>query len=612
MLQLPMENPAEAEDRNPHTFSQVVFTDTPYSYPPSIPGITCCYTLTAAFQPNPRDWVGIFKVGWSSTKDYHTFVWVEPSLDVVGQESANRQAYFKEYYLPKDEVEFYQFCYVNSTGKVRGASTPFCFRSPEEQSMEGSVDDDLLVITTQEQLEKGVQEKSNLQKKLDQIRKENKTLENDLQKEQQEAASLKEQNDQKEKEMSQLVKQMDQIKGENDNLLSTLQQQVKETGNTKEMLTQMTKQMETQQHEAAVQKGRSQSLSLDGESKQNEKYNRAVIKINQMKEEREELNRKINDQSAEISTLESQLRGTQRELLKLKDNDQLLQVDLQSNEKEKQRLSVELQKLQSLTHNMDDLKRENQELHKRLSQQETLQNCPEDDLREKCQTLATQLQEVQLQLVSKTEEAKKSVRQSEFLEKDLLEVREQSEKIIKSLDKEQRKSNKIELQLADAHAAIADIEGIVEDKEDMIMLLRHEKEGLHKENQSLNNDIDGLRRVYDEHHSVPPADLPSRQPEAPPRAASASPTDNWQPQQDTPEVHVYDTIENAYSFPPGRAEDTEQEVLVCRHCQESFPGITQHELEQHERSHRLCPYCTLICDNMEQAEFEDHVYGHEL
>ncbi|KAL3051822.1 hypothetical protein OYC64_001954 [Pagothenia borchgrevinki] len=599
-----MENPAEAEDRNPHTFSQVVFTDTPYSYPPSIPGITCCYTLTAAFQPNTRDWVGIFKVGWSSTRDYHTFVWVEPSLDVVGQESANRQAYFKEYYLPKDEVEFYQFCYVDSTAKVRGASTPFCFRSPEEQSMEG-MDDDLLVITTQEHLEKSVQEKSNLQKELDQIRKENKTLKNDLQKEQQEAASLKEQNDQKEKEMSQLVKQMDQIKGENDNLQSTLQQQVKETDNAKEMLTQMTKQMETQQHEATVQKG----LSLDGESKQNEKYNRAVIKINQMKEEREELNRKINDQSAEISTLESKLRGTQRELLKLKDTDQLLQVDLQSSEKEKERLSVELQKRQSLTHNMDDLKRQNQELHKRLSQQETLQNCPEDNLREKCQTLATQLQEVQLQLVSEREEAKKSVRQSEFLEKDLLDVREQSEKIIKSLEKEQRKNNKIELQLANAHAAIADIEGIVEDKEDMILLLRHEKEELHKENQSLNNDIDGLHRVYDELHSVPPADLPSRQPETPPHAASASPTDNWQPQEDTPEVHVYDTIENAYT---GSAEDTEQEVLVCRYCQESFPDITQHELEQHEQSHRFCPYCTLICDNMEQALYEDHVYGHEL
>lgn len=43
------------------TFSQVVFMGIPHSYPPST-HVTCCYTLNAAFQPNPRDWVGIFKV----------------------------------------------------------------------------------------------------------------------------------------------------------------------------------------------------------------------------------------------------------------------------------------------------------------------------------------------------------------------------------------------------------------------------------------------------------------------------------------------------------------------------------------------------------------------
>lgn len=57
------------------------------------------------------------------------------------------------------------------------------------------------------------------------------------------------------------------------------------------------------------------------------------------------------------------------------------QVDLQSGEKDKERLSAELQRLQSIGHNMDDVKRENQELCRRLSQQLTLQNCPDDDLR---------------------------------------------------------------------------------------------------------------------------------------------------------------------------------------------------------------------------------------
>ena len=34
------------------------------------------------------------QVGWNSAKDYHTFVWVEPCLDVVG-EAVTRQTFFK-------------------------------------------------------------------------------------------------------------------------------------------------------------------------------------------------------------------------------------------------------------------------------------------------------------------------------------------------------------------------------------------------------------------------------------------------------------------------------------------------------------------------------------
>lgn len=54
-----------------------------------------------------------------------------------------------DYYLPKDEIEFYQFCYVDGVGQVRGASTPFCFRKTAEQNTEGCLDDNLLVVTTQ-------------------------------------------------------------------------------------------------------------------------------------------------------------------------------------------------------------------------------------------------------------------------------------------------------------------------------------------------------------------------------------------------------------------------------------------------------------------------------
>lgn len=44
------------------------------------------------------------------------------------------------YYLPKDD-EYYQFCYIDQDGMVRGASVPFQFRAETE--------DDILVVTTQ-------------------------------------------------------------------------------------------------------------------------------------------------------------------------------------------------------------------------------------------------------------------------------------------------------------------------------------------------------------------------------------------------------------------------------------------------------------------------------
>ncbi|XP_041818524.1 calcium-binding and coiled-coil domain-containing protein 2 isoform X2 [Chelmon rostratus] len=549
---------AAATDPAARTFSQVVFTNIPHSYPPSTP-VTCCYTFLATFQPNSRDWVGIFKVGWSTTKDYHTFVWVDPCLDVEGQQSVTKQAVFRDYYLPKDEIEFYQFCYIDSAGQVRGASTPFCFRNPAEQSAESSPDDDLLVITTQDQVEQSVREKAELQKELDQIMEENETLKRALEKERQDAAGLK--NEQKEKENRQLVKELDQIKEQNDKLRGALQQQRKELDR----------------------------LQTDVQ----EKYDRAVMKINQLKEEREELRRKVDAQSDEISTLNSKIRGAERELFKMKDTVQLLQVDLQSSEKEKERLSAEVQRLQSLTHNMDDMKRENQELCRMLSQQETPCSCSDDELEVQRQTLLLQLQDAQQELAAERQESRDTRTRAEFLDRELLQVREQLEKMIVSHEQEQRKSGKQELQLREAHEAIADKDGIIEDQEQMIVLMTHEKEELARENQTLISDIEGLRRVY--------ADLRAASPAGSPPAGTAPST------HETPEQ-----AKNLYETTGSAAGAEEEPSLVCRHCQEKFPLITQLELEQHEQSHRICPFCTMICDGMEQSVFEDHVYSHEL
>uniref|UniRef100_A0A672YCB4 SKICH domain-containing protein n=1 Tax=Sphaeramia orbicularis TaxID=375764 RepID=A0A672YCB4_9TELE len=562
-----MESPPEAAAADPtaRSFSQVVFIDIPHSYPPSA-NVTCSYTLTSAFQPNPRDWVGIFKVGWSSAKDYQTFVWVEPCLDVVEQQAMTKQAVFKEYYLPKDDIEFYQFCYIDNTGQVRGASTPFCFKNPVEQSLESSPDDDLLVITTQEQVEQSVREKAELMKELDQIRKENETLKSALKREQQEVQNVKDQNEQKEQQMKKTVTEMDEVREENKLLKSTLEEQLKETDRLKE------------------------------------KYDRAVMKINQLKEEREELRRTNDTQSVEIDGLKSKLREKERELLKMKDNIQLLQVDLQSSNKEKVRLSSEMQRLQSLTQNMQEVQQENQTLRRSLSQQEALQKYPDDDLKVKYQALLCQLDKAQEQLTNEKEESRKFRRLKEAIEQDLVKAMEQLQDMALTHEDTNRRFSKQELLLTEAHAAIAEKDSALKDQENVITLLRHEREELTNENGTLRNDIERLSSVYAESHH--------RQPEPVHEAAGATASDHEQ-RQNAPEESAQS--ENLYENMGNIAGPEEEEpCLVCRHCQESFPGITRSELDQHEQSHRVCPFCTMICDNMEQSVFEDHVYSHEL
>ncbi|XP_006811012.2 interactor of constitutive active ROPs 1-like, partial [Neolamprologus brichardi] len=175
-----------------------------------------------------------------------------------------------------------------------------------------------------------------------------------------------------------------------------------------------------------------------------EKYDRAVQKINQLKEEREKLKEAIEAQSEEISKLNAKVREGERELFKAKDGIQLIEVDLQSSRKEKERLAAELQRLQSLTYNVDKMQRENQDLQRRLSVQETQQS-PSDDLMFQCQTLTRQLQETQAKLAAEKEETKNAKKRNEYLEAEMQQIRDQLENVCKALDVEKRKSSKFEV-----------------------------------------------------------------------------------------------------------------------------------------------------------------------
>lgn len=580
-----MESPVATTDPAAHTFSQVLFVDIPQSYPPATP-VTCRYTLTPALQPQPRDWVGIFKVGWNTTKDYHTFVWV----DVGGEQSMTRQVIFNDYYLPKDEIEFYQFCYVDSGGQVRGASTPFCFRKMAEHSLEaGGQDDDLLVVTTQEQVEQSVREKAELQRELDLIVEEKETLKRLLEKQRQEAVSMKDEFEDKDKENVKLMKDIGEVKDQNEKLQSSVEQQQKETEHLKEMLAQLPKQMVTQDQKSAGSGSEEASRQIESHVA---KYERALMKINQLEGENEEKRMKGEAQSEEIHTLKSRLRQEEEELFKLRHRYQLLEIDFQSSSREKERLTEEVQTLQSLSRNVGD------------SQKKEQQSSSNDDLR----TLASQLQDTEAALAAERVESKNSRRREELLEEELKELKKELETVVLSCGQAQQKSREHELRLKDVQKEIEDKDGIIKEEKRSLALVRHEKEELTRENQKLADVIQELRRAY--------SDL---------QAAAASPDsqqDHVLPDREAGEgaaASIREDSQQGASVDPGDLYESisgvveqEEELLMCRHCHEQFPFITQDELEAHEQSHRTCPFCMVVCDHMEQSMYEDHVYSHEL
>ncbi|XP_029485115.1 calcium-binding and coiled-coil domain-containing protein 2 [Oncorhynchus nerka] len=632
------------------TFSQVVFQEIPHSYVPNI-AVTCSYTLTAAIQQNPRDWVGIFKVGWSTTKDYYTFVWIEPSLDLIKQDANKKQVLFSAYYLPKDDAEFYQFCYIDSNGQVRGASTPFCFKTSGEQSTDGSLENDLLVITTQEKVEQREREKEEMVMELGQLKEQNEILRGVLKEQQQEIDCLKLSNEelykadgnlekqqqksreheqltqkaksmedsrkgqeeqvvQSEREKEEMAMELGQLKEQNETLTRALkeqQQEIDRLKESKEELAQVVSKLEQQQqnareHEELTQKDKSMDESHTGQESLTpicEKYERALSKIKQLKKEQEELKEKVEVQSVEIAQLSPRLRDSEQESYRLKDHIQLLQVDLQSSEKEKAKLSVELRKLRGLTLDLDDLKTENKALHRSLSEQghQPQQEMVDSDLKVQYQALLGQLQEAQTQLHQELQASNNTRRRAEQAEGELVKVNECTNLIVMRSTQAEQKSRKLEMQLLEFHR-------VVEEKESMAEIAKVEKEELARENQGLKRNVERLRKEFADIQAAP---VSMQHPN--PYGSSTDPTPTEEQQQDTLAASLH--FGNPYET-PGPATNAEELSLTCRHCHECFPGITPNELELHEDSHRVCPFCTLICDGMEQTKYEEHVYSHEV
>ncbi|XP_075602045.1 tax1-binding protein 1 isoform X4 [Balearica regulorum gibbericeps] len=220
------EVPSSANTLQTSNFAHVIFQNVAKSYLPNM-HLECHYTLTQFIHPHQKDWVGIFKVGWSTARDYYTFLWSPMPENYVEGSTVNCVLTFQGYYLPNDDGEFYQFCYVTHKGEIRGASTPFQFRtsSPVEEllTMEDEGNSDMLVVTTKAgllefKIEKIIKEKEELLKVTSVLEKETTQLRDQVERLEKELNHEKQRYDQLQTEQKNNIQASEALKTEIDDL----------------------------------------------------------------------------------------------------------------------------------------------------------------------------------------------------------------------------------------------------------------------------------------------------------------------------------------------------------------------------------------------------------
>lgn len=301
-------------------FAHVIFQNVGKSYLPHA-ALECHYTLTQFIKPNPKDWVGIFKVGWSTARDYYTFLWSPLPENYVEGTAVHRTVVFQGYYVPNDDGEFYQFCYVTHKGEIRGASTPFQFRanSPSEDELltvEDECNSDILVVTTKAGF---------LEQKVEEAQREKEKLVKNMALLQQEKEQLEAEKESLQKECEQEKETCAQLRRENQEVQSSSQSLQEEKEEVKRRLEEATARVIQLEEDliGVTQKGLQKETELDS------------------------LKDRVKKLLAEKELLESHLKNE-------KDEKELYKIHLKNRELENTKLSAELQMLKSVDVNKEN------------------------------------------------------------------------------------------------------------------------------------------------------------------------------------------------------------------------------------------------------------------
>ncbi|XP_075275206.1 tax1-binding protein 1 isoform X3 [Opisthocomus hoazin] len=440
------EVPSSANTLQTSNFAHVIFQNVAKSYLPNT-HLECHYTLTQFIHPHQKDWVGIFKVGWSTARDYYTFLWSPMPENYVEGSTVNCVLTFQGYYLPNDDGEFYQFCYVTHKGEIRGASTPFQFRtsSPVEEllTMEDEGNSDMLVVTTKAgllefKIEKIIKEKEELLKVTSVLEKE--------------TAQLRDQVERLENELHHEKQRCDQLQTELKNNIQASEALKTETDDLKK------------------------------------KHDEAASKVLQLEEDIMTVTQKAIAKETELDSLKDKLKKAMLEKEQLecvlkteKDEKELYKIHLKNTEIENTKLVKEIQTFKNLDANKENMisyyKEEVGRLQLFIAEKENMKKAflLSSSNKEEASILKEQLRKAEDQIQASKQEAV-------LMSKELSDAVNVRDKTMADLHSARVENEKLKKQLADALGELK-----------KITALKNEQETLNTVEQELRREVEDLK-----------------------------------------------------------------------------------------------------------------------
>ncbi|NWX25919.1 TAXB1 protein, partial [Notiomystis cincta] len=440
------EVPSSASTLQTSNFAHVIFQNVAKSYLPNT-HLECHYTLTQFIHPHQKDWVGIFKVGWSTARDYYTFLWSPMPENYVEGSTVNCVLTFQGYYLPNDDGEFYQFCYVTYKGEIRGASTPFQFRtsSPVEEllTMEDEGNSDMLVVTTKAgllefKIEKIIKEKEELLKVTSVLEKE--------------TTQLRDQVEQLEKELNHEKQRCEQLQTEQKDNIQTSETFKRENNDLKK------------------------------------KHDEAASKVLQLEEDIMTVTQKAIAKETELDSLKDKLKKVMLEKEQLecvlkteKDEKELYKIHLKNTEIENTKLVKEIQTFKNLDANKENMisyyKEEVGRLQLLIAEKENMKKTFLHSSSNKDETsiLKEQLRKAEDQIQASKQEAV-------LMSKELSDAVNVRDKTMADLHSARLENEKFKKQLAEALAELI-----------KITTLKNEQEASNAVEQELRREVEDLK-----------------------------------------------------------------------------------------------------------------------